>query len=635
MSNGQTTTPSPDMDGAAGADGAAGVAGDARRLDGPRSGMLGGQVGSLLNCFLGFFLNYFLTWRGMVIGLCVMTAARLIYLAWLCPYTLVEDEAFYWEWSRRLELSYYTKGPGIAWTIAATAGIFGDTEFGVRAASPVMSGLTALCIAVLTRKITRSVRAAVCAALAFVLVPLFQVLGLLMTIDGPYALCWALAALLAWMGLKERKGWALALLGFVLGVGFLYKYTILLAVPGIVAAWWFTRDGLVAGSAAGSAASRGRGMVNFGWIALSLALGLVLFGAAVSPVIVWNVREGWPTVAHLLGHLGLAGGDTQVTQSASKGYHYDPMWTLSFIGTQIGMIGPVLALMVLGLLRVRREETMGSHVRTGGIFCFWVGAPLLAFYLLVSFVAEPEGNWALATYLTWFPLAGLAIDRGMKEWKAKLVAWRALPKPRPKQGFFVRRPETVTQVMWYATIVVGLVTLVGMPLLVPLARLGEVAGKNDTTRKFVPDWAYIPTGRFTGGREMGAHADRLMRELYTETGRDPFVMAMHYGRAAQLAFYMPSKPVVYCVSSLVGGRKTQYDYWDDTNVRLQSKLLDRPAVVIGSADPMVWQPHFEQLKLVGKLDGEGKRNRPAYLGYGFRGFDGVPRRVVGEQEDYR
>lgn len=557
-----------------------------------------------------------------VVGLVLLvTIARLAYLAFLCPYSLVEDEAFYWEWSRRLELSYYTKGPGIAWTIAATCGLLGDTELGVRAASPIFSGATALVLAVLARRVTGSMRAAWFACVGFLVVPLFQVLGLLMTIDGPYAFCWAVAALCAWIGLRERKPGALALMGLAIGIGFLYKYTILLLIPGITLAWFMSRKDLARIRQQEGARSRS--------LVLGFVGALIQFLVGISPVIIWNVQEGWPTIAHLLGHLGVAGGDTQVTQGA-KGFHYDPRWTLSFLGTQIGLIGPLLIVMIAGVVRARRLDAH-DPVRVATMFCFHIGLPLLVFYFLISFLAEPEGNWSLAAYLTWFIPAALAVDRGLIEWKAKVVAWRALPHPRPRAGVVVRRPETLTQAMWYASVGLGVATAVAVPMLVPLAHLTEAARKSPTISKFVPSWAYIPVGRFTGARQIGEHVSRLAMEIHATEGEHPFIMAMHYGRAAQLAFYMPNKPPVYCASSLVGGRKTQYDYWPDTDLRLQSRLLDRPAVIVGGPDPKVWEPHFERLEWIGKLDGEGKRNRPAYKAYGFKGFDGLPPRGTGDQ----
>jgi hypothetical protein len=71
-------------------------------------------------------------WRRTLLLVLGVTLARVLYLVFLCPYTLIEDEAHYWEWSRRLEWSYYTKGPGVAWSIAAATRLLGDHEFAVR-----------------------------------------------------------------------------------------------------------------------------------------------------------------------------------------------------------------------------------------------------------------------------------------------------------------------------------------------------------------------------------------------------------------------------------------------------------------------------------------------------------------------
>ena len=59
-----------------------------------------------------------------------------------------------------------------------------------------------------------------------------------------------------------------------------------------------------------------------------LALCASGFAAATAPVLVWNAQNGWPTVRHLLGHLGLPGGDVPAAQSHAAGYHYELSWTL-------------------------------------------------------------------------------------------------------------------------------------------------------------------------------------------------------------------------------------------------------------------------------------------------------------------
>src|SRR5215210_5539626 len=53
------------------------------------------------------------------------TAARAIYLLILCPYDLSPDEAHYWDWSRHLDWSYYSKGPLVAWIIHGACDLFG------------------------------------------------------------------------------------------------------------------------------------------------------------------------------------------------------------------------------------------------------------------------------------------------------------------------------------------------------------------------------------------------------------------------------------------------------------------------------------------------------------------------------
>src|SRR5204862_4108891 len=47
---------------------------------------------------------------------------NLRYLTHDCPLDLSGDEAHYWDWSRQLDLSYYSKGPLVAYIIRASCG---------------------------------------------------------------------------------------------------------------------------------------------------------------------------------------------------------------------------------------------------------------------------------------------------------------------------------------------------------------------------------------------------------------------------------------------------------------------------------------------------------------------------------
>ena len=55
---------------------------------------------------------------------------------------LSEDEAYQWVWSKHPALSYFSKPPMIAYTQFVGTHLWGDTQFGVRFFSPILSALT-------------------------------------------------------------------------------------------------------------------------------------------------------------------------------------------------------------------------------------------------------------------------------------------------------------------------------------------------------------------------------------------------------------------------------------------------------------------------------------------------------------
>src|SRR6478672_4014592 len=58
----------------------------------------------------------------LIIGTAVL---RVAYLAHDCPLDLAPDEAHYWDWSRHLDWSYYSKGPLVAWLIRLSCELVG------------------------------------------------------------------------------------------------------------------------------------------------------------------------------------------------------------------------------------------------------------------------------------------------------------------------------------------------------------------------------------------------------------------------------------------------------------------------------------------------------------------------------
>jgi len=77
-------------------------------------------------------------------GLLLVAVVAVVRLWAVGAVGLGDDEAYYWLWSTRPDLSYFDHPGGVAWAIAATTAAFGDTPFAVR----LPSVLAALALAV-------------------------------------------------------------------------------------------------------------------------------------------------------------------------------------------------------------------------------------------------------------------------------------------------------------------------------------------------------------------------------------------------------------------------------------------------------------------------------------------------------
>jgi len=546
---------------------------------------------------------YVLGLLGLTVGL---AALRLAYLAWLCPYGLVEDESQYWEWSRHLSLSYYTKGPGIAWTIACFTQVLGHTELAVRAAAPVFSAIMLGAIGLLVRwggaeseSPARAWRAALYAAGALAAAPIVFASALLGTIDGPYCAMWALACLCAWHLLKTRSpgaraGLSLAL-GAALGVGFLFKYTILLLPPGLALfAWLRPAQDRHSPQLAGSPGVGPR----------DVALIVLAFVVCAAPVFIWNHQQGWPTLRHLLGHLGFEEPALRAMAAPAPATvrAWSPLWLPVFLASQFGLAGPGLVLGLIGAVRAWRGRA--DPARRIEWFLLCAAAPIFLFYLAVSLVAEPEGNWPMGGLVTLLPLGGLVAADAMRDYHRRLAEWLAKPQPRPREGFIRRRPETAGQVLWHLTLGVGIIGGVLMTRVDLLARLPGLD-------------RVVPRERLTQGPVLAAGVESIRARAADALAQPPLLIVQHYGRASQLAFYLPDRPIVYCASSRLGGRPTQHDFWP-THDLADPALRGRGAVLIG-ATAEAWGAWFESVEDLGLVPGVERKGVRAFLGRGYRG----------------
>ncbi|MEK7683439.1 MAG: glycosyltransferase family 39 protein, partial [Nitrospirota bacterium] len=170
-------------------------------------------VGALTGIAVSILVIKFYEWASVRYKFKPYTTALLISLLGLSLFRiyyithgvidLSPDEAHYWEWSRRLDLSYYSKGPMIAYLIALGTAIFGDNVFGIRVMAVVSSALSSIFLYLLGRKLFDE-RTGVAAAVLMQVIPLYSAYGVLFTIDSPFIFFWVLSLYLFWRAVEQK-----------------------------------------------------------------------------------------------------------------------------------------------------------------------------------------------------------------------------------------------------------------------------------------------------------------------------------------------------------------------------------------------------------------------------------------------
>jgi undecaprenyl-diphosphatase len=494
----------------------------------------------------------------LVVGL------ALVHLWLIGRWPLSADEAHYWEWSRRLDWSYYSKGPLVAYLIALGTRVGGHTEFGVRLPAVLLSSVLALMGYGLARRLFQSERAGFLAVLFLSAMPLYAVGAMLMTIDPPFVFCWALAGICLLRAVERDGQMAWYAAGAALGLGLVAKYTMLMLLP-CVLLWLLASPRLRP------------------WLARrepyeAAFIGLLLF----SPVIVWNARYGWLSGRHVAGQV--AGGTARGALASLAG---GP----EFFGSQLGVVSPLLFLvLVAGVAWAWREGRRPGREPLLLLAC--LSAPVFLFFQAWSFVAKVQANWAAHAYFT----AAVAAAGWCESWAGRSSK---PPRSRRRLNRFVLASILVPALLLPLGLFPGLGARLGLPLPAALDLVG----------KRLAGWPEL-------GRAVGAAAAALPQP--------PFLVSDRYQIASQLAFYVPGHPRVY--NANLGRRMNQYDIWGGweglggRDGLFVSYDAGEPPPDLRAAFTAV-----ERLAVVPVVhNGRRLHDFSIYLGRGFRGFPPRP-----------
>jgi hypothetical protein len=510
--------------------------------------------------------------RWTLAAILTVMACQVLFLLVGCDWDFCGDEAEYWAWSRRLDWSYFSRGPLIAWVIRAATETFGGLSLGLtgslmlaaRLPAVLLGGLTAWGIFRLATLTTGSRRSGMFAAILLPAIPVFAIGGVLITSDTPLVCCWTWAAVWVYRALRidHLGGWIAA--GLVGALGVLAKYSVL-AFPASVGLFLLL-----------SPAHR-RQLIRPGfWIMSTLCVGLGL-----ASVLVWNAQHGWAGAGQLADRVGLS-------DRASWG----SIWpVLGFLGGEAAVLGGVWwvagATAIIAALRTvvvppsshtLSAEKSPDPAGTLFLLCLW-GVTWCA-CLAASILGETEANWMVQGYVAVVVLigrrAGEVLAVGGTRARAYVAAW----------CFCLVAVVAVHHTDWFYPIVARWVP-------------------SPSKRWAAPLRLYDVTARMRGHQEL-ARAVRRHLEALEAGGAKPFVVTPTYALTSTLSFYLPGQPETYCLGwnyGMTSRPVNQHDLWHPNPRHDPKAFFGRPFLVVEDANmPPNYATILYHKQVIGRLE---------------------------------
>ena len=483
-------------------------------------------------------------WRLAVLALATAVALlRLAYLIWNCPYDLAPDEAHYWDWSRHLDWSYYSKGPGVAWLIAASTAVFGNHAWAVRLPAVLCGSLTLIGLFELTSRVYRSPSLALGVVALALTVPTLAVGSILMTIDAPYVCLWTWALVVAHLicfppsnrsRIADLCMWAL--LGALVGAGILFKYTMVLFVPSLgvflVLANWRAKGSL----------ARRAAFPRLGAFGLPILLSLL-------PILVWNAQHDWVTFLHVGRQAGVqnSGGILWLGPLEYLGGQFAALFGFWFVFCtgaafaalrQVAYDGPPCAEDCFEL-QGPGGATTAAWRRANQLFLLCFMLPMLLVFLGFSLRTRIELNWPVTAYISGGVLAAGWVAGNCV---SSIGWWRRL-----------------SQASLSVAAVLGLLFVVLMHHTEWLYSLFPKEAEPASWRTAGPR-AWDPTCRLRGWQTLAREIEAVRASLRAH-GMEPVIAANGWALPGELGFYLSDHPEVYSLALANGGRRSQYDFW--------------------------------------------------------------------------
>jgi 4-amino-4-deoxy-L-arabinose transferase-like glycosyltransferase len=301
-----------------------------------------------------------------------MLLFRVIYVLYY-PLDLTPEEAQYWDWSRRPDMSYYSKPPMVAYMNLLTRELLGVSELAVRITPIVLSFLLSILTYLFVRRVFDQ-RSAIIASTLPQLTVGFAINSILMTTDAPLIFFWSLTVMVLFFAFERNSTWLWLFAGFLGGLTFLSKYPAVFLLPcALVYGFLFRRELL---------------KDYRPYFSLLPAIGLSL------PVLYWNYKHDFVSFRHV---------STLASKSAGL-FNIDSF--LEFMGGQLVLLS-VIPFLLLPYIWLK-----GLGDRKKAFFVLFSLLPFL-FFAGLSLFKKVEANWSGFAYFSALVLVSTFLSRSI------------------------------------------------------------------------------------------------------------------------------------------------------------------------------------------------------------------------------
>lgn len=283
-------------------------------------------------------------------------------------YGLSGDEAHYYQYAMHPSMSYFDHPPLVGYAILPFLKIFGNTPLAVRLPALISS---TLCMWLLLKsgKDLYSTVTGFWAILIFCFIPLFSVLGGIMTVpDTILSVFWLLSVMTIWKIRTTGKDNLWYLVGIFTGLALLTKYSAFLIYPGILLFLLINKE------------------MRNSFKKKQLYLGFILSILIFLPVLVWNYNNYWVSFAFQFKH-GLG----------EKSF-FKPGIFIHNIVSQMLLISPLVWFMlVISFFKIAVQSFFHKHDPAQLFFSF--SLPVFIVFGYASFSNEILPHWPAVGYL--------------------------------------------------------------------------------------------------------------------------------------------------------------------------------------------------------------------------------------------